>query len=82
MFSFKLFHFGAAFAYHFITGNEISFLRVFTLEFVVWSISCNYLHEMPRNKIHCGCCFIAVILTEMKVLSVNTLPPEKNFHFC
>ena len=35
MFSFKLFHFGAAFAYHFITGNEILFLKVFTWEFVV-----------------------------------------------
>ena len=26
-------------------------------------------HEIPRNETHCGCCFIAVILTEMKFIS-------------
>ena len=31
--------------------------------FGVWSISYNYLHDTTRNETHCGCHFIAVIVT-------------------
>ena len=33
---------------------------------VVWSISYNWLHEIPRNETHCCCYFILVILTELR----------------
>ena len=51
--------------------------RCFISEGVYMRICCNYLHEMPRNKIHCRCCFIAVILTEMKVLTLYH--PKRTF---
>ena len=34
-------------------------------EIGVWSIYCNCLHDTTRNEAHCGCYFIAIILTEM-----------------
>ena len=34
-------------------------------EIGVWSIYCNCLHDTTRNEVHCGCYFIAIILTEM-----------------
>ena len=53
-----------------------SFFRVFTSDFIsskmkhfhfaVWLISYNCLDDTIRNETHCGCHFIAVILTEMK----------------
>ena len=35
-------------------------------QFGVWSISYKCLHKIPRNETDCGCCFITVILTEIK----------------
>ena len=35
-------------------------------QFGIWLIAFNCLYEIPRNEIHWGCYFIAVILTERK----------------
>ena len=35
----------------------------------VWSNSYSCLDKIPRNKTHCGCYFIAVILTVMNFIS-------------
>ena len=52
--------------------------------FGVWSISYNCLHDTTRNETHCGCYFIAVILTEMKFHfgwwnTMETLPDIKSY---
>ena len=57
--------------------NKKPLSRVFTKDFVSveikylhfggWSIPNNYFHEIPLDETHCKCCFIVVILTEMKL---------------
>ena len=62
-------------------NHSILLQRMFTWDFIlnepkffqfgVWSISYNCLHEIPRNKTHCRCHFISLILPEMKFNSVG-----------
>ena len=48
---------------------EVVYMRFhfgYTFSFRSWSIPYNCFHDVPQNETHCGCYFMAVILTEIK----------------